>query len=1116
MINTVRTRRRLFNVSEQDNSRAIVSRIQHRRGLKQDLPQPLRPGELGFAVDSRQLYIGGDPDDPNAAQYYNLSYFENTANAREHTLSIGDNNIIAFTVPFIRYTRGEFNGISSVKQWFPTDARSIIDGSDNPECSHQAADKPVFSTIHTAPVNSTIGTDSAGLTTDTIYVTTLAGDDLTGNIRAGDYVTSPNFVTPGLQVLNVYPDPGTGEYTVVLNQTVITTSGSNISFIPNRIKNFTTNETFKNGEVFVYKNGLQLTGDPDSSQLTIPGSAYEYVLNASNSSVEANHTLNLRTRPLPADEVTLCYYGAEAVQQAISGTTAGKVSPFVNFNSFYEEYNIPDYRQIDPENIVVSETSGLGFIGLEQKHIVAQADSSANVSTPDNVSLGNLLITRDDIIWDSNVTVPNAINPDDQWDVVLAPEEASILTSIGDGGTYRYNRLKLLSLGNNNDYFHNRMFDILSANSNGNVTISVPLREFDIYRTADASLASLTRYGATNGYYLNIAGISQTSPAEVTTNVNHNFSQGDRITITGVSGMTEVNDQSYWIAGIAPDGTTFTLYSDPGLTTPVDSTAFTAYSTGGIARIAGIENTYVTISGNTDGVRVGDWVRIFDTDGNVSYNPLHDTVFNVRAVRSGEFDVLLNPSFISGANTVPSFAETIANVDYVNHGSDVNNAANAFQAYSIDHGLTTEISNVTIVTGDLGGMFVNTNTYNIGQLPSEITSTTFFIQGYTGSLPASVDLDVGGIEFRPTLENSYTDISATPVLSIDLRDANTLLEATATVNKSLVTTKIGSSPEDIFPVMDYVDQEDSNLNRVFITQDPAFTSIDVGGLPFTLYEDYENATLSVLNISPGLYTRENNTVRAKLEQWLDSAVSNRDLNLFTSVMLFGNSYTSPSNVTNLDTYNLQLDDTFDDVIFCGRDEARNFNKIVNKIYSQSPFDRAEDDKYGTRGLVNLKNNLEITTLEQQGLGSKITTYPTMESAIILRGASPDTEVFRISLSVYDSYILEYSVAETGGTAVDKYSRVGTLHITARTDFTDPNNAVSVIDTFSSSTERNSVSIDPVVEPRFDGRIEDGSIVIYLITQFRDPLNPIGGDEVGHTLDCDLKIRYLERRWSSTE
>ena len=48
-----------------------ISRITNRKGLEEDLPQPLAPAELGWAVDTRQLYIGpgtlaeGSPDEHN-------------------------------------------------------------------------------------------------------------------------------------------------------------------------------------------------------------------------------------------------------------------------------------------------------------------------------------------------------------------------------------------------------------------------------------------------------------------------------------------------------------------------------------------------------------------------------------------------------------------------------------------------------------------------------------------------------------------------------------------------------------------------------------------------------------------------------------------------------------------------------------------------------------------------------------------------------------------------------------------------------------------------------------------------------------------------------------------
>jgi len=42
----------------------VVARIQNRRGLRRDLPQPLAPGEIGFCTDTGEMFIGTDID-PN-------------------------------------------------------------------------------------------------------------------------------------------------------------------------------------------------------------------------------------------------------------------------------------------------------------------------------------------------------------------------------------------------------------------------------------------------------------------------------------------------------------------------------------------------------------------------------------------------------------------------------------------------------------------------------------------------------------------------------------------------------------------------------------------------------------------------------------------------------------------------------------------------------------------------------------------------------------------------------------------------------------------------------------------------------------------------------------------
>lgn len=70
-----------------------------------------------------------------------------------------------------------------------------------------------------------------------------------------------------------------------------------------------------------------------------------------------------------------------------------------------------------------------------------------------------------------------------------------------------------------------------------------------------------------------ITAISQTNPAVVTA-VGHGFTNGDRVVITGVSGMGEVNNREFAVSNKTAD--TFELAG-------IDATAFGAYTFGGIA-----------------------------------------------------------------------------------------------------------------------------------------------------------------------------------------------------------------------------------------------------------------------------------------------------------------------------------------------------------------------------------------------------------------------------------------------------------------------------------------------------------------------------------------------------
>ena len=88
----------------------------------------------------------------------------------------------------------------------------------------------------------------------------------------------------------------------------------------------------------------------------------------------------------------------------------------------------------------------------------------------------------------------------------------------------------------------------------------------------------------------NISAITKANPAVVTSN-SHGFENGDFVNISGVVGMTEVNNTTFKVADKTTN--TFELQNVDG--TDINSSAFTTYSSGGVInRIYQITTEYTT------------------------------------------------------------------------------------------------------------------------------------------------------------------------------------------------------------------------------------------------------------------------------------------------------------------------------------------------------------------------------------------------------------------------------------------------------------------------------------------------------------------------------------------
>ena len=87
-----------------------------------------------------------------------------------------------------------------------------------------------------------------------------------------------------------------------------------------------------------------------------------------------------------------------------------------------------------------------------------------------------------------------------------------------------------------------------------------------------------------------ITGITQANPG-VVTSAAHGYSNGDTVVITGVVGMTQVNNKRFKVASVATN--TFELQDIDG--NNVNTTSYTAYTSGGIAnRVYTLTTTYLT------------------------------------------------------------------------------------------------------------------------------------------------------------------------------------------------------------------------------------------------------------------------------------------------------------------------------------------------------------------------------------------------------------------------------------------------------------------------------------------------------------------------------------------
>jgi hypothetical protein len=111
----------------------------------------------------------------------------------------------------------------------------------------------------------------------------------------------------------------------------------------------------------------------------------------------------------------------------------------------------------------------------------------------------------------------------------------------------------------------------------------------------------------TTGSTLTISAITKATPCVITTSSSHGLSNGDEIIISGVTGMTELNGNNYYVSVV--NSTEFGISEFPDLSELVSSIEYTNYVSGGT----------ITLPGGVVGALVNAVIDVISNSASVNY-----------------------------------------------------------------------------------------------------------------------------------------------------------------------------------------------------------------------------------------------------------------------------------------------------------------------------------------------------------------------------------------------------------------------------------------------------------------------------------------------------------------
>ncbi|MES1199845.1 MAG: ubiquitin-activating E1 FCCH domain-containing protein [Pseudomonadota bacterium] len=166
---------------------------------------------------------------------------------------------------------------------------------------------------------------------------------------------------------------------------------------------------------------------------------------------------------------------------------------------------------------------------------------------------------------------------------------------------------------------------------------------------------TITGASWSTGTAMTVTAITKANPAVVTTSAAHGFTSGNTVYLSGISGMTQVNNHYYTVTPVSGQPTKFQLNG-------VNSSSYSTFSTSGSPRATKCQTSAceVVVTANSHGFSNGAYVYITGVNGMTQIN---NATGNGSSATSWLVAGATTNSFVLSGSTGPSYSA------YTNSGS---------------------------------------------------------------------------------------------------------------------------------------------------------------------------------------------------------------------------------------------------------------------------------------------------------------------------------------------------------------------------------------------------------------------------------------------------------------